>query len=295
VAVIRAYFALLEAQRLRDVTRETIAVDRQQLENAQQRFTSGRLTKNELLVVQVALRNAEQRLLQRELDIDARAGRSTKASGSRSMRRPRSSTSSGARRSRMPTSRSASRRRTTPCSPRSSRSGRASRRPHARSHAAVCRASRPGGSIDYTTQDIVQPQRIGSGFVGFNWDLGTDGRREAAIAEARIAVDRNRLALERTLREIESAVRQTQRAAAERLAALATAEVAVTQAEENLRIRRQQFDAGRATSDDVLDATALLAGQRAVLATALYEAHVRRAELQELVGLPLDAVVADTR
>jgi outer membrane protein TolC len=71
--------------------------------------------------------------------------------------------------------------------------------------------------------------------------------------------------------------------------------VAVAQAEENLRIRRQQFDAGRATSDDVLDATALLAAQRATVATALYQAHTRRAELQALIGLPLDDLARQTR
>jgi outer membrane protein TolC len=152
-----------------------------------------------------------------------------------------------------------------------------------------------GGAIDYTTSDIVQPQRIGSGFVGFSWDLGTDTRREAEIAAARIAAEQNRLVLEQELRELEAAVRATQRAAAERLAALAAAEAGVGQAEENLRIRRQQFDAGRATSDDVLDAEALLTAQRATLASALYQAHTRRAELQQLIGLPLDAVVADTR
>ena len=70
---------------------------------------------------------------------------------------------------------------------------------------------------------------------------------------------------------------------------------AVGQAEENLRIRQQQFDAGRATSDDVLDAEALLAQQRATLATALYQAHTRRAELQQLMGLPLDAIVSRQR
>jgi len=79
-------------------------------------------------------------------------------------------------------------------------------------------------------------------------------------------------------------VRTTQRAAEERLAAAAAAEAGVAQAEENLRIRRQQFDAGRATSDDVLDAEALLAAQRATRAGALYQAHTRRAELQELLG-----------
>src|SRR5262249_60886158 len=42
----------------------------QQLATAQSRFDNGRLTKNELLVVQVAVRNAEQRLLQDDLAID---------------------------------------------------------------------------------------------------------------------------------------------------------------------------------------------------------------------------------
>jgi outer membrane protein TolC len=55
-----------------------------------------------------------------------------------------------------------------------------------------------------------------------------------------------------------------------------------------LRIRREQFGYGRATSDDVLDAQALLTLERATLATALYQAHIRRAELQQLIGLPLE-------
>src|SRR5579885_3052947 len=152
-----------------------------------------------------------------------------------------------------------------------------------------------GGAINYSTETILQPQRIGSGFVGFTWDLGTDGRREAEIAEARQAVERNRLELECDLRAIEASVRETQQAAAERLAALSAAEAAVGQAEENLRIRREQFAVGRAQSEDVLDAEALLARQRATLASALYEAHTRRAELQQLMGLPLDAVVPASR
>src|SRR5262249_22619155 len=69
VAVVRAYFRLLEAERLRDVTRETIAVERQHYDTAQDRFSAGRLTKNEVLVADVAVRDAEQRLLQDELAI----------------------------------------------------------------------------------------------------------------------------------------------------------------------------------------------------------------------------------
>ena len=158
--------------------------------------------------------------------------------------------------------------------------------------AAIARSRLPrlegGGTFDWTSETILQPRTIGSGFVGFAWDLGTNDRRAAQQAEARIQAERNRLAIERELRELESAVRDTRDAAAERLDALDTARAAVGQAEENLRIRRQQFDAGRATSEDVLDAQALLTRQRATLAIALYQAHTRRAELQELMGLPLE-------
>src|SRR5262249_48851760 len=70
VAVIRAYFDLLQALQLRAVVNENIALDRAQVANAQQRYDAGRLTKNELLVVQVALQDREQQRRQRDLDID---------------------------------------------------------------------------------------------------------------------------------------------------------------------------------------------------------------------------------
>src|SRR5262249_4568836 len=107
-----------------------------------------------------------------------------------------------------------------------------------------------GGTIDWTSSDILEPQRQGGAFVGFTWDLGTDGRRAAQLPEARIALDQNRVALEQELRTLEAAIRETQRAVDERLSAVASAEVALTQADENLRLREAQFDAGRATSED---------------------------------------------
>jgi outer membrane protein TolC len=69
----------------------------------------------------------------------------------------------------------------------------------------------------------------------------------------------------------------------------------VSQADENLRIRQQQFDAGRAQSEDVLDAEAILSSQRATLATALYQAQTRRAEVQQLTGAPFEALIAEGR
>src|SRR5262249_14940019 len=69
--VIRTYYRLLESRRLAEVTRTTLALQQAQLVNAESRFTAGRLTKNEVLVVQVAVRNSEQALLQPALPLAA--------------------------------------------------------------------------------------------------------------------------------------------------------------------------------------------------------------------------------
>jgi outer membrane protein len=291
VVVVGAYYNFLEAQRLREVTTQTITLHRQQLDFARSRFEGGRLTKNELLVVDVALRNAEQRLLLEDLAVDQARWALNEAVGL-PIDAPTEVVDVQVE----------------PVLPDPVETLRIAyaenpvlaalveeqQRLEAES-TSLARSRLPrfsaGGAIDHSTTDIIEPRTIGSGFAGFEWDLGTDTRREARIAQARLAAGENRIRVERELRELEQAVRSTQRAAAERLAAHKTAAIAVGQAEENFRIRRQQFDAGRATSEDVLDAEALLAQQRATLATALYQAQARRAELQRLMGRPLDELV----
>ena len=57
---------------------------------------------------------------------------------------------------------------------------------------------------------------------------------------------------------------------------------------------RTRLDAKRQELD-VLDASRLLAAERAELASAVYQAHARRAELQRLIGLPLDPLAAESR
>jgi len=285
--VVRSYFDLLQAQRLREVTEQTIALDQQQLTVAQSRFDHGRVTKNDLLVVQVALQNAQQQLVQRDLQIAEARWNLNQTIGAE----VNAATELVDVRTRP----------TVPAAADALRSAydhnpvlvslieeqqRLDETVRSLERSRFPRFS-AGGAIDYSSTRLQEPQTLGSGFTGFTWDLGTDTRREAQIAEARVAADRNRLVVEGELRELETAVRSTQLATEERLAALTAAEAAVSQAEENLRIRQQQFEVGRAQSDDVLQADALLSQQRATLATALYQALTRRAELQQLIGLPI--------
>ncbi|MGH7805725.1 MAG: TolC family protein, partial [Candidatus Binatia bacterium] len=146
-----------------------------------------------------------------------------------------------------------------------------------------------GGTYEATSSDILDPWEFGSGFVAFRWDLGTDLQRESDLLEARRLARQNQKRLEDELRGLEDSMAVAYAALEERIRALAVARTAASQAEENLRIRRQQFDVGRSTSDDVLDAETLLTSERAAAASALYQSHVRRAELLRLAGLPPSA------
>jgi outer membrane protein len=294
LAVVERYFELLETRRLRVVTEQTIALYRAQVAIAQSRFDQGRLVKNDLLTVQVALQTAEQSLLARDLAIEQARWSFNQAVGV-GVNDPAPLADV-----------------TTPPDVPPLQHALDLTYEHnpillslmeeqqrlEESATALERSRLPrfgaGGAMDYSTSDILTPPQIGSGFAGFSWDLGTDLRREAQISEARILADKNRVATERQLRELEAAVRATHLSTAERLAAYQTAQRALGQAEENLRIRSQQFDVGRAQSDDVLIAERLLAEQRATLATALYQAHTRRAGLQRLMGLPLEDLVTHT-
>jgi outer membrane protein TolC len=67
---VRAYFDRLAAVRLREVTEQTIALYEKQFADADERFRAGRVTKNEVLEVQVVLRNATQRRQREDLAVD---------------------------------------------------------------------------------------------------------------------------------------------------------------------------------------------------------------------------------
>ena len=293
LAVTRAYFDRLAAQRLREVTEETIALYRRQLADAEQQFGAGRVMKNEVLEVQVALRNAEQRRMQEDVAVERARWAFNDAIGV-AVDAPTAVADVRERPALAPIDDTL--RRAQESNPVLTALFERQRQLDAEV-SALERSRFPrfnaGGAVDYSSSDLFEPNQIGSGFVGFTWDLGTDTQREARIGAARLASDENQVELEAQLRALEQALRATQQRAEERLAALDTATAAIGQAEENLRIRQQQFGAGRAQTRDVLDAQRLLAEQRAVLATALYEAQTRRAELQQLIGEPFEAMLAE--
>ena len=296
VAVIRAYFDRLAAERLREVTQQTIALYQKQFADADQRFRAGRVTKNEVLEVQVVLRNAQQRLQRDDLAIDRARWAFNQAIGV-DVDAP---TQVADVRERPVLPDDAEMLRTaheknpilTALFERQ-RQLEAELSALERSRLAALQCRRPTELLDL---DAVHPpgDRLGVRRLRMGSGHGHAARR-AHHRRRSWRSNENRIQLEAELRTLEQSLRATRRAAAERLTALDTARTAVGQAEENLRIRQQQFDAGRAQSRDVLDAQRLLAEQGAVLATALYEAQTQRAELQQLMGEPFEALLAEQR
>jgi outer membrane protein TolC len=151
-----------------------------------------------------------------------------------------------------------------------------------------------GGQLDYSSSTLFTPQAIGPASSG---SIGISAPTRAARSASRPRGWRST----RTASSSRPSCGRSNRRCAAPSAPPPSADgarhrqVAVGQAEENLRIRQQQFGVGRAQTRDVLDAQRLLAEQRAVLATALYEAQTRRAEMQQLMGEPFEALLAEKR
>jgi outer membrane protein TolC len=290
--VAAAFYGLLEAERLREVGRRTLDLHERQLADASSRFDQGRLTRNGVLVVQVAVTDARQALMRLDNAVGG-ARRELNAATGLAIG-DATSVRDVAGRPSLPSLDDAV-------------AALATRNPVVTGlleevHAAderltAARRSRfprfsASAGYDATTADLLQPNNYASAGIGVELDL-VNLRREGEIVRLDAAARRARLLLDRTVRDLEQLVRDSHDRLRERLAAIDTAREAVGQAEENLRIRQVQFDEGRATSEDLLEASQLLTRQRAAQAAALYQAHARRAELQQLMGEPLSALADD--
>lgn len=285
-SVTSAYFRLLEAKRLREVMAQTIALHERQLADASRRYEQGRLTRNEVLVVDVALASSRQRLLQLDNAI-ATSRRSLNRATGLEVRAP-TEVVDVAGRPDMPSVEDAlaTAQKDNPLVAAMVEEAQAS--DERITSAKRSRFGRVGVGVGYeaTSATILTPNNYATAGVTVEVDLGSF-EREARIAELQAASRRTRLLLDRTAREIDSLVLDSHDRLRERLAAIDAQTVAVGQAEENLRIRQVQFDEGRATSEDLLDAAELATRQKAALASSLYQAHTGRAELQALMGRPL--------
>jgi len=145
---------------------------------------------------------------------------------------------------------------------------------------------REGGNFQASENDFANDHNAAVG-VRVDWNLFEGGRMRAEINQWRhrgAALKQRELDLLKQVRlEVEDAYEQLQVARTN----LATARVAVTQAEENLRITTLQYQEQIVISTEVLDAEVYLTQARTNYYQALYGYQLAWADLERAVGEPL--------
>jgi outer membrane protein len=148
------------------------------------------------------------------------------------------------------------------------------------------------GGYSYETNDLNPNKSVFSILLGGKVNLFSGFADDASLRQARLTVDRRREVLEKLRDGIALEVKSAQLLVAEAEKRKAVSEVAVVNAEENLRIEEERYKEGMATSTEALDAQTLLTRAKVDRQNAAYdlvEAQYRllaaRGELLEFLGL----------
>ena len=120
-----------------------------------------------------------------------------------------------------------------------------------------------------------------------SWDFWQWGRTSYGEREKRSRLAQARISKEQTLDLIRIEVEQSFLKARESEKNIVTVEQAIEQAEENMRITEERYKEQAATSTDILIAQNLLNRTRTNFFNALYDFKIARAFLQRAVGLEI--------
>jgi outer membrane protein len=128
--------------------------------------------------------------------------------------------------------------------------------------------------------------QINSGYIGglASWDVWDWGTTTSGISEARARERQALLARTKVADEIRLEVREAFVGVGTATEAMDVAKASVAAAEENFRLVKKRYDANAATSFDVVDAEGLLTQSRGQMQTAIYDFLVARAALRRAMG-----------
>jgi outer membrane protein TolC len=137
--------------------------------------------------------------------------------------------------------------------------------------------------------------QLNSGYVGAvaSWDVWDWGTTTSGISAAKARLHETEIARAKIDDQIRLEVRTAflgVRTAAE---AMAVARAAVAEAEEDFTLVRKRYEANTATSFNVIDAEGQLTQARGQLETARYDALIARAALRRAVGDPADRLARE--
>jgi len=116
------------------------------------------------------------------------------------------------------------------------------------------------------------------------WDIWDWGTTTSGISEAKARARQASLGRTKISDLIRLEVRRAYLELTAASEAMVVAQASVASAEENFRLVKKRYDASAATSFDVIDAEALLTQSRGQMQTALYDQLVARAALRRAMG-----------
>jgi outer membrane protein len=142
------------------------------------------------------------------------------------------------------------------------------------------------GNLSYDTSDnrFSNPKDRTTLLLTLDIPVFTGGGRGARIQRARYELDVSRLALRDLEAQVRNEIASRYREADEAYRDIAVAQRSIERSEESLRIQREKFQNGRATSREVLDSTALVTEAKVAYLRALYSYNVAIQELHRARG-----------
>ncbi len=131
-----------------------------------------------------------------------------------------------------------------------------------------------------------------SAYVGgvASWDVWDWGTTTSGISEAKAKARQARLAITKVGDQIRLEVRQSFVGVGTASEAMDVARASVAAAEENFRLVKKRYEANAATTFDVVDAEGLLTQARGQMQTALYDYMIARAALRSATGVAPEAL-----
>jgi Outer membrane protein len=121
-----------------------------------------------------------------------------------------------------------------------------------------------------------------------SWNVFDGGVTKSKINEAKASLDKAKLQAEQTADAIEQEVRGNYLSMKEAEKRLETTEVAVNQANEDLYIAQEKYKAGVGTNLDVIDAQLAYTQAKTNHIQALYDYNVNRAKLDKSIGVAVN-------
>jgi outer membrane protein TolC len=294
--VAAGYYRLLQAERLTEVAVASIDQLKAHLRQSQSFHTNGLVSRDDVLRAELAVANAEQRLIQSRARVTVERSRLAVLMGLSADAEVRaqplaSDQAPAADNATLESAEEAGERQRIELR---EVDRRISQTDHGVHEAWLRLAPQVNGVAAYIHNIGTPFTPPNSGYVGAvaTWDLWDWGTTTGGISLAKARREQALVARAKVDEQIRLEVREAFVGVGTARQATAVAEASVASAEENFRLVNKRYEANSATSFDVIDAEALLTQARGQRQTALYDLLIARTGLRRATGESVDTIAA---